>query len=100
MEMTKERNGSVTDRKGTRPLYDVTFNGCICVSGVEEAEVDEIINEHDTLKAKAELLDNAIESLGDCVRSMKSFQPNNPFKGTNTLLNAEVVLFNAKELSK
>ena len=59
MDITKDPNGSVSDSNGTRKLYDICINGCVFAQAVEGCEADEIINEHDTLKAKAELLGEA-----------------------------------------
>jgi hypothetical protein len=83
MEITKERNGSVADSKGHRPLFDVTINDCAFAQGLEESEADEIINEHDTLKAKAGLLNKmfdlllraiTIEKSADCEYCMENSQ--------------------------
>ena len=60
MEVTKERNGTVTDSKGTRPLYDLTINDVAFVQAIEEDEANAIINEHATLKANKVLLDSLI----------------------------------------
>lgn len=58
----KEPNGSVTDNNGYRWLYDVYFGKDHVVSGFEESDADSIVkacNDHDTLKAKEKLFDEA-----------------------------------------
>jgi hypothetical protein len=60
---TIEHNGSVTDHKGYRWLYDVFLGSTVIIQGLEEYEANEHAdrwNERDTLKAKAELFDEAI----------------------------------------
>ena len=42
---------------------DVSINRCVFAQALEKYEADEIINEHDKLKAKAELFDEQYKEL-------------------------------------
>lgn len=56
MEVTKERNGSITDSKGYRWLYEIVYGGFRTGQQMEESEADKIVNSHATLKAESGLL--------------------------------------------